>query len=113
MELLIIILNKEEHVEKILEMLVELGVSGATIINSEGLGHFLAYEIPIFAGLRQMVGEKKSPTKTILSLIDDKEFIPKFKELLDEEKIDFAQPDTGLIITLPVNTAIKSKEKLA
>jgi nitrogen regulatory protein PII len=107
MEFLIIILNREEYFEKILSILVELGVSGATILDSEGLGHFLAYEVPIFAGLKQLVGEKKTANRTILALIDNKTMFLELKELLSEEGIDFTQPGTGIIATIPVNNAIR------
>lgn len=109
MELILIVLNKEEYLEKILSILVELEVHGATILESEGLGHFLAYEVPIFAGLRRLVGEKKKANKTIFALVEDEEFFSRFKELLAEEKIDFTEPGMGLIASLPVNEAVRSK----
>lgn len=109
MELLIIILNKEEYFEKIVSILVEAGVSGATILESEGIGHFLAYEVPIFAGLRQLTGERKSINKTILAVLEDKDIFNNLKELLAEEKIDFTKPGTGIIVTLPINNVIKSE----
>ena len=109
MELLICVVNKEEYFEKILSILVELEISGATILDSEGLGHFLAYEVPIFAGLKQMVGEKKSPNRTILAVIDSQDLLPKLKKVLAEEDIDFTQPNTGILMTVPVNEVIKSK----
>jgi hypothetical protein len=112
MELLIIVLNKEEHLEEILSILVELEVSGATILDSEGLGHFLAYEVPIFAGLRQLVGEKKTANRTILALVERKNFLPKFKKLLAEENIDFTQPGMGIIVTIPVNDAVIPKREI-
>lgn len=110
MELLIIILNKEEYFEKLMSLLVEAGISGATISDSEGIGHYLAYEVPIFAGLRQLVGEGKTINKTILAVLDDKKVFSKFKELLAEENIDFTRPGVGVIVTVPVNEVIKSKE---
>jgi nitrogen regulatory protein P-II 1 len=110
MELLMIILNREEHLETILSILVELEVSGATILNSEGLGHFLAYEVPIFAGLRHLVGERKTENKMILALVENKEFFAEFKKMLAAEKIDFTEPGTGVILTIPVNQAVKSED---
>jgi nitrogen regulatory protein PII len=112
MELLMVILNREEYFEKILSILVELGVSGATILDSEGLGHFLAYEVPIFAGLKQLVGKEKTANRTILALVEKGIFFAKFKKLLAEEKIDFSQPNTGVIFTIPVNEAIKPKSEI-
>jgi len=108
MELLIIILNKEEYFEKLISILVESGVSGATIVDSEGVGHFLAHEVPIFAGLRHLVGEGKSVNKTILAVLDNKDIFIRFKKLLVEENIDFTKPNVGVIVTVGVNEVVKS-----
>jgi nitrogen regulatory protein P-II 1 len=106
MELLIIVLNREEYFEKVVSILVESGVSGATLYESEGLGHFLAYEVPIFAGLRKFIGEGKSRNRTIIAVLHDKETFPRFEKLLAEEHIDFTVPGTGIIVTVPVNKVI-------
>jgi hypothetical protein len=106
-ELLVVIVNKEEYFEKILSVLVELDVTGATILESEGLGHFLAYEVPIFAGLRQLVGESKSPSKTVLALVEEKDILKKLNEFLIDEEIDFTDPQVGVIFTVPVNGVVK------
>ncbi|MCD6276759.1 hypothetical protein J7J69_00760, partial [candidate division WOR-3 bacterium] len=60
MYLLVIILHKEEYIEDILSLFVELGIEDAAIIESQSLTRALAYDVPIFAGLRfQMEGSKK------------------------------------------------------
>lgn len=107
MELLIIVLNREEYFERLLSLLVEAGLNGATIVDSEGIGHFLAHEIPIFAGLKQLVGEGKSVNKTIMAVLEKKDIFDNLKRLLAEENIDFTNPGTGIIITVPVNEVIK------
>ena len=108
MELLIIIINREEYFETILSVLVELGISGATIFDSQGMGHFLAYEIPLFAGLRQLMGERKTANKTIMTLIEKKETFAELRRILAEEHIDFTEPGVGVIFTLSVNNVIKT-----
>ncbi len=60
MKLLVIVLNKENFLDDILSSLVELGVMGATVIESTRMSEILAREIPIFAGLRQMRREGQS-----------------------------------------------------
>lgn len=112
MEVLIIILNKEEYLEKILSLIIEAGASGATILDSEGLGHFLAYEVPIFAGLRHLVGEKKSRNRTILAILENENIFPEIEKLFAEENIDFSQPGVGIIVTIPVNKVIKPPREL-
>ncbi|MCK4402064.1 hypothetical protein KAW08_07170 [bacterium] len=111
MKLLFIVLNKEKHLEDVLSILVELGVSGATIIDSMGLGQFLAYEVPIFVGLRQLMGEEKTPSKTIFALIEGDKFL-ELKKILKEEGIDFTEPGIGIMFTVPVNEIVKSEEEL-
>jgi len=56
-----------------------------------------------------LVGEKKKANKIILALVE-KNFLSQFKDLLEEEEIDFSQPDTGLIITLPVSGTVGLRE---
>ncbi len=112
MKLLVIVLNKEEHLQDILSILVELGVSGATIVDSEGLGHFLAYQVPIFAGIRRFMGEEKAPSKTIFAIVDEEDFTSKLQEALEEENIDFTQSGMGVIFTVPVSDVIKPETEL-
>jgi len=110
MNLLIIIINKEEYVERILSLLIESGISGATILDSEGLGHFLAYKIPIFAGLRTLVGEGKSVNKTILAVLENDDILIQFKKLLADENIDFTRPGVGIMAVIPSVSVIKAEE---
>ena len=110
MQLLVIILNKVELINDLLSILVEAGITQATIFDSEGMGHHLAYEVPIFAGLRQLVGES-AHNKTILSLIRDENMINELQELLKEIQIDFTKPGTGIMFTLPVSSIIKQTQE--
>jgi len=105
MEFLIIVLNRVEHLERILSIMVEAGAEGATILESEGLGHFLAYEVPIFAGLRKLMGEKKSANKTIIALVK-KGFLDEFQQILKSEGIDFSKGNIGVMAVLPVTQAV-------
>ena len=75
MILLVLILNKEEHLEEILELFVELGVSGATIIDSVGMGRILSHDIPIFAGFRSLMRGSRPYNKTIFSIVPE-ELVP-------------------------------------
>ncbi len=82
MVLAIIVLNKEEYLETLLEGFVEIGITGATIIDSIGMGHILSEEVPVFAGLRFMFAGSRPYNKTILSVIKDekKEDLKKLAE---------------------------------
>ncbi len=107
MELLMIVLNKEEYLEELLTLLVDAGVSGATVLDSEGLGHFLAFQVPIFAGLREFMGQQKSANRTILAILENENMFARIEMMLAEEKIDFKEPGVGILTTMPVNRLIQ------
>ena len=105
MKLLIFILNNEEYLEEVLEAYAEAGVAGATLLDSEGMGRFLAYEVPLFAGFKEFMKGNRPYNKTIISVIQNPEVIPKLKTLIDEIVGGLENPGTGVMFTLPVDWA--------
>jgi len=103
MKLLVFILNNEEYLEEVLEAYVEAGVTGATILDSEGMGRFLAYEVPLFADFKDFMKGNRPYNKTILSVIRKEEIIETLKTLLDDKVGDLSGPGTGIMFTLPVD----------
>ncbi len=102
MKLLILILNKVEKLEEVLEGFLEIGITGATVIDSVGMGHILCEEVPIFAGLRFMFAGARPHNKTIFSAIkDEKEqaAIDLLKKILG----DLNQPGTGIVFSIPID----------
>ena len=69
--LFIRILCKVEKLEEVLEGFIEVGITGATVIDSVGMGHIISEEVPIFAGLRFMFAGAKPHNKTIFSVITE------------------------------------------
>ena len=96
MKLLILILNKVEKLEEVLEGFLEIGITGATVIDSVGMGHVLSEEVPIFAGLRFMFAGTKPHNKTIFSAIKDEKEQPAIK-ILQKILGDLNQPGTGIV----------------
>ena len=103
MQLLIFVLNKEEHLDEILELFLELDISGATIINSIGMGRILAHDIPIFAGFRNLMQESRPGNKTVLTVIDDNK-IPLVIKGIEQICGSLEEPGTGVVMTIPIGT---------
>lgn len=101
MKLLILILNKVEKLEEVLEGFIEIGITGATVIESVGMGQMLSEEVPIFAGLRFMFAGAKPHNKTIFSAIKDEKEKPAIK-LLQKILGDLNDPGTGIVFTIPI-----------
>jgi nitrogen regulatory protein PII len=105
MKLLIFILNKEEFLEEVMEAYVEAGVPGATILDSEGMGRFLAYEIPLFSDFKDFMKGNKPYNKTIISVIRDDLDISRLLRRVEEFVGPLDDPGTGIMFTLPVDWA--------
>ena len=103
MKLLIIILNKEEYLDELLEGFIEMDIRGATVINSQGMGSIITTDIPIFAGLKDLLQGNRPGNKTILTLIDD-ELIPVVVNLFEDIVGKMDEPGNGIIFTLPVDS---------
>ena len=106
MQLLIAVINQEEKLDEILSGLMELGVTGATIINSEGMGRVLSHDIPIFAGLETLASLSRPQNQTIFSVIREDSKVDAVIALLQEICGDFENPATGIVFTLPVSRVV-------
>lgn len=106
MYLLIIVLNREELVDDVLSVLVELGITDATIINSESMRRVLAYEVPIFAGLR--IGGDRPYSKLIFALVEDKDIGTEIVEMLQDIDIDLLAPGVATILTIRIESFLRT-----
>ena len=102
LKLLMIVLNREEHLDELLEAFLELDVRGATVIDSVGMGHIISDTIPFFGGLRSLMEGSRPYNKTIFTVVEEE----KIEDIVREyEKICgcLDEPGTGLLITLPID----------
>ena len=89
--------------EDVLEAFVEAGITGATILDSEGMGRFLTYEVPLFADFRDFMKGNKPYNKTIFSLVDKEEKIKKVEKLIEKICGDLSEPGTGIFFTISLD----------
>ncbi len=106
MKLIVFVLNNEDLLEQVLEAYAEAGIQGATILDSEGMGRFLSYEVPLFAEFRRFMKGNKPYNKTIISVVRDEELIPRLEKLLDNVCGGLRNPGTGIFFTVPVDYAV-------
>ncbi len=100
-----IILNEEEYVDDLLSAMMELEITGATILDGVGMERVLANDVPIFAGLFQSMGGSRPYNKNIIALLKDRRTLTRLIGVLQEIGIDFAEPGVGAIFALPVSFA--------
>ncbi|NLG60829.1 MAG: hypothetical protein GX539_01180 [Candidatus Cloacimonetes bacterium] len=105
MQLLVCVINQENKLDDILSGFLELGITGATVISSEGMARVLSHDVPVFAGLQTLISRARPQNQTIFSVMED-EKVEGALELLKEVCGNFADPATGIAFTLPVNRVV-------
>lgn len=106
MYLLIIILNKEEYLDDVLSVLVELGITDVTIMDTQSLEMALAYKVPIFAGLKFQLGGRTPYSKTIFVLSNSEDTGKEVIQLLKGVGIDLEEKGAARIITIEVKSVL-------
>jgi nitrogen regulatory protein PII len=103
--LLVAVINDPEKLDDILSGFLELGVTGATVIASEGMGRLLSHDIPIFAGLQTLISGSRPQNRMIFSVVTE-ELVDASLELLQEICGNLASPATGIAFVLPVERVV-------
>ncbi len=103
--LLVAVINDPEKVDEILSGFVELGITGATVLQSEGMGSVLSHDIPIFAGLQTLISGSKPLNRMIFSVVP-LERVDSVIALVQEIMGNLAAPATGIVFTLPVDRVV-------
>lgn len=103
--LLVAVINDPEKLDEILSGFLELGVTGATVVNSEGMGRLLSHDIPIFAGLQTLISGSRPQNRMIFSVVPAL-LVDPVVELLQEICGNLASPATGIVFVLPVDRVV-------
>lgn len=107
MRFLLIVLNKVELLDILLEKLMDTGVCGATILSSTGMVRELAKfneDYPIFGTLRFLLDPDRQESKTIFMVLKEDK-LEEVKEVIRQVIGDMSKPDTAVMFTLPVLSA--------
>jgi nitrogen regulatory protein PII len=105
MQLLIAVINEAEALDDVLSGFLEIGITGATIINSEGMGRVLTHDIPIFAGIQTLITRSRAQNYTIFSVIDDDTKVDAAFAVIQDVCGSLTEPGTGIVFTLPIARA--------
>lgn len=112
MYLVVIILNKEEHLDEILQSFLEVGITDATVVDSQSMGNVLAFEVPIFAGLKYQLGGSRPFSKMIFAISEDTESVEYLVKILEDVGIEVNKPGILRILTLKVESLHGKPEEL-
>ncbi len=105
MQLLVAIINHEECVDDVLSGFVELGVTGATIVESRGMGRMLSRDVAIFAGLRALGAMSRAANRTVFCVVAD-EKVDAAMRMIQEVCGSLDAPGAGICFTVPVGRVV-------
>jgi len=109
-KLILLILNKTELIDDVVTLFLELGIKGATVLESTGMAKFLSEDIPLFAGFREILKGARPNNMTIFSVVPE-EIVEKVATGLEEVVGDFNEPENGLFFSIPISN-IWGEEKI-
>lgn len=106
MKLLVCVLSDPDPLDDILQAFIEIGIGGATIIDTYGMGQALIQDIPIFAGFRSLLAGSGTYNKTFFSVIRDEEKLEQAIAAIQDICGGLEDPHKGIVFTVPVDRAI-------
>ncbi len=109
MELLVLVIDRGDKLDSILSGFIELGVTGATIIESQGMVRELTKEsasTPVFAGLQDLIANSRPQSSTVFSVIETREKLDAAIQMIKDKCGDMTNPGTGILFTIPINRAV-------
>jgi nitrogen regulatory protein P-II 1 len=101
-KLVVIILNRVEYLEDLLTAFLEIGISGATVLNSVGMGQIVSRNIPIFAGLSDAFPGSSPSNRTILAVVEDRQ-VKRMARMVEEVCGSLDDPGSGLMVSLALD----------
>ncbi len=107
MQALIIILNKMEYTQTVVQLLKESGIRGATIlegVGSRGKGNYQLNTASFLASLVESLEQRNEIKKIILSVVEKDSQVQKAVDSINEAINSDGQDSSGaFIFTLPIN----------
>ena len=100
-KLVLVIVDRAELVDELLTGFLDIGVPGATVLESRGMGSIIKQEMPMFAGLASLFPEHTG-SRVIISVLPES-VIEKVHGVLDELIGRYEDMQSVLCATLPVD----------
>lgn len=103
---LFIVLNDQDYLDEVLHRFMQNGVSGATILDSQGMAHAIVHgnyeSIPLFGSLKSLLTDTHPYSKTIFSVIPNQSIVESVVSSIQELFSDVKRKDLGFIFSVPV-----------
>ena len=104
MQMFMLVLNREECLEPILEEMLEKGIGGATILESTGMMRVLNddqnVDLPMLGLIRHFYNPERKTSKPMMTLIRDEQ-LPVLMKIINDKTGGLNKPNTGIAFAIP------------
>ncbi|HXV98714.1 MAG TPA: hypothetical protein VEC93_09850 [Anaerolineae bacterium] len=109
-ELVVLVLNDADKTDEVLAAWLAVGVPGATILDSAGLGHRLGKsgfrdDLPLFPSLEDILGAREEQHRTLFAIVPDEFDLEALVTATEKITRPLDEPDTGILFVVPVTRA--------
>jgi len=103
---LFLVLNETDYLDEILARFVDVGVQGATILDSQGMASALASsrgrDFPLFGSLKTLMEGARPYNKTIFTVVDSEQLVERVVEAVKDVLGDVDHPSVGFMFSVPI-----------
>jgi nitrogen regulatory protein PII len=103
---LFIVLNEMEYLDDILAGFTSAGVSGATILDSQGMAKAILggnnRHMPLFGSLKTLLGDSRPYSKTIFTVLNNESAADSVAEMVKGILCNTQCPGAGYMFSVPI-----------
>ena len=103
---ILFVLHDAEKCDPLLSAWEGVGVRGATVMHSTGLGRMRGNgwmdDMPLFPSLEDFTEHEEYFNRTIFTVVDSEASVDRLVEATERAVGDLTQPETGFLVVLPV-----------
>jgi nitrogen regulatory protein PII len=108
--LVVLVLAKPEMLQDVLRAWDDAGVSGATVLESTGLGRLDALigrdDVPLFPSPRIFLEHREAVHNTIFSVLDSDSLVDTLIAATQSVVGDLSEPDRGILFVAPLSRVV-------
>ena len=106
-ELVVLVLDNPDRAEDVLTAWLEVGISGATILDSAGLRYKIGRrnmrdDLPLIPSLRDLLQGREEPHCTLFAVVPDGFDLDGLVAATEGITGPLEEPDTGILFVIPV-----------
>jgi hypothetical protein len=110
MKMMLLVLHDPAKLQDVLDAWQGAGAEGVTILFSTGIGRIaqsgiMPNDLPLMPSLSNFFSGKEHSNRTLFTILKDEALLPALIEATHSVVGDFNQPNTGLLVILPVDQA--------